>query len=202
LGTAAVLAGRPPGFAKSGSPHEAFSPAPTCRRHWRACGGVTPTNASPDKRRTGLFAPGQHRYRMRLVPKPHDVIRRGPMARPLRQARTVRRTAFVVRSNDWAGNETHFPRELAEHALAHVIAGKAKQSYRRSERWRGRAILWKRGRGIPKVPRATTSSHSRDPCDLSRNQLVHRKDGHSARRFAMRHLAGSKALNKHQRGKP
>ena len=33
---------------------------------------------------------------------------------------------------DWAGNETHFPRELAEHALAHVVGDKAEQAYRRS----------------------------------------------------------------------
>jgi integrase len=34
---------------------------------------------------------------------------------------------------DWAGNETHFPRELAEHALAHVLGDKAEQAYRRSD---------------------------------------------------------------------
>jgi integrase len=34
---------------------------------------------------------------------------------------------------DWAGNETNFPRELAEHALAHVIGDKAEQAYRRSD---------------------------------------------------------------------
>ena len=34
---------------------------------------------------------------------------------------------------DCAGNETHFPRELAEHALAHVIGDKAEQAYRRSD---------------------------------------------------------------------
>jgi integrase len=34
---------------------------------------------------------------------------------------------------DWAGNETLFPRELAEHALAHVIGDKAEQAYRRSD---------------------------------------------------------------------
>jgi integrase len=34
---------------------------------------------------------------------------------------------------DWAGNETHFPRELAEHALAHVIGDRAEQAYRRSD---------------------------------------------------------------------
>jgi integrase len=44
-------------------------------------------------------------------------------------------TAHGFRSafRDWAGNETHFPRELAEHALAHVIGDKAEQAYRRSD---------------------------------------------------------------------
>jgi hypothetical protein len=32
-----------------------------------------------------------------------------------------------------AGNETHHPRERAEHALAHVIGGKAEQACRRSD---------------------------------------------------------------------
>jgi integrase len=34
---------------------------------------------------------------------------------------------------DWAGNETGYPRELIETALAHVIGDKAKQAYRRSD---------------------------------------------------------------------
>ena len=44
-------------------------------------------------------------------------------------------TAHGFRSafRDWAGNATHFPRELAEHALAHVIGDKAEQAYRRSD---------------------------------------------------------------------
>ena len=44
-------------------------------------------------------------------------------------------TAHGFRSSfrDWAGNETHFPRELAEHALAHVIGDKAEQAYRRCD---------------------------------------------------------------------
>ena len=44
-------------------------------------------------------------------------------------------TAHGFRSSfrEWAGNETHFPRELAEHALAHVIGDKAEQAYRRSD---------------------------------------------------------------------
>jgi integrase len=39
------------------------------------------------------------------------------------------RSAF----RDWAGNETHFPREVAEAALAHVIGDKAEQAYRRGD---------------------------------------------------------------------
>jgi integrase len=34
---------------------------------------------------------------------------------------------------DWAGNETHFAREIAEGALAHVVGDKAEQAYRRGD---------------------------------------------------------------------
>jgi integrase len=53
----------------------------------------------------------------------------------LRRMRTQDATVHGFRSSfrDWAGNETHFPRELAEHALAHVIGDKAEQAYRRSD---------------------------------------------------------------------
>jgi integrase len=34
---------------------------------------------------------------------------------------------------DWAGNRTHYPRELAEHALAHTIGDRAEQAYRRDD---------------------------------------------------------------------
>jgi integrase len=39
------------------------------------------------------------------------------------------RSAF----RDWAGNETHFPREVAEAALAHVIGDAAERAYRRGD---------------------------------------------------------------------
>lgn len=44
-------------------------------------------------------------------------------------------TAHGFRSSfrDWAGNRTSFPRELAEHSLAHVIGDKAEQAYRRDD---------------------------------------------------------------------
>ncbi|MDI9848651.1 integrase arm-type DNA-binding domain-containing protein [Rhodoblastus sp. 17X3] len=47
------------------------------------------------------------------------------------------RSAF----RDWAGNETHFPRELAEAALAHVIGDKAEQAYRRGDALEKRRAL-------------------------------------------------------------
>jgi len=47
------------------------------------------------------------------------------------------RSAF----RDWAGNETHFAREVAEAALAHVIGDKAEQAYRRSDALEKRRAL-------------------------------------------------------------
>jgi integrase len=47
------------------------------------------------------------------------------------------RSAF----RDWAGNETHFARELAEAALAHVIGDAAEQAYRRSDALEKRRAL-------------------------------------------------------------
>ena len=51
----------------------------------------------------------------------------------MRDMRGKGATVHGLRSSfrDWAGNETNFPRELAEHALAHVIGDKAEQAYRR-----------------------------------------------------------------------
>lgn len=39
------------------------------------------------------------------------------------------RSAF----RDWAGDQTHFPRDVIEHALAHLIKDKAEAAYRRSD---------------------------------------------------------------------
>jgi len=47
------------------------------------------------------------------------------------------RSAF----RDWAGEETHFPREIAEAALAHVIGDKAEQAYRRGDALQKRRVL-------------------------------------------------------------
>jgi integrase len=47
------------------------------------------------------------------------------------------RSAF----RDWVGNETQFPREVAEAALAHVIGDKAEQAYRRGDALEKRRAL-------------------------------------------------------------
>jgi integrase len=44
---------------------------------------------------------------------------------------------------DWAGNETHYPREVAEAALAHVVGDKAEQAYRRGDALEKRRALMK-----------------------------------------------------------
>ena len=53
----------------------------------------------------------------------------------LRRRMNVDATVHGFRSSfrDWAGNETGYPRELIETALAHVIGDKAEQAYRRSD---------------------------------------------------------------------
>jgi len=53
----------------------------------------------------------------------------------LRRMKVAGATVHGFRSSfrDWAGNETAFPRDLAETALSHVIGDKVEQAYRRSD---------------------------------------------------------------------
>jgi integrase len=57
------------------------------------------------------------------------------MAKVLRRMQVDAATVHGFQSSfrDWAGNETHFPREIAEAALAHVIGDKAEAAYRRGD---------------------------------------------------------------------
>jgi integrase len=62
--------------------------------------------------------------------------------------RTLRRmkadgTVHGFRSSfrDWAGNETSYPRDLIETALAHIVGDKAEQAYRRSDALEKRRAL-------------------------------------------------------------
>jgi integrase len=65
------------------------------------------------------------------------------MAKVLTRVGVVGPTVHGFRSSfrDWCGNETHFPREVAEAALAHVVGDKAEQAYRRSDALEKRRAL-------------------------------------------------------------
>jgi integrase len=67
-------------------------------------------------------------------------LKRGKPLSNMALAMTLRRMQVDVTPHgfrsafrDWAGDETHFPRELAEAALAHTVGDKAEQAYRRSD---------------------------------------------------------------------
>jgi integrase len=65
------------------------------------------------------------------------------MAKVLTRVGVVGATVHGFRSSfrDWCGNEMHFPREVAEAALAHVVGDKAEQVYRRSDALEKRRAL-------------------------------------------------------------
>lgn len=75
------------------------------------------------------------------------------------QAGHVTVHGFRSTFRDWCGNRTSYPRELAEHALAHVIGDKAEQAYRRDdalERRRPMMEDWAAyAGGLPPVPDST-----------------------------------------------
>lgn len=79
--------------------------------------------------------------------KPDKPLSSMSMQMMLRRMKVPNATVHGFRSSfrDWAGNETDFPREIVETALAHVIGDKAEQAYRRSdalERRRGLMDAW------------------------------------------------------------
>ena len=65
------------------------------------------------------------------------------MATVLRRLNIADATIHGFRSSfrDWVGNETHFPREVAEAALAHVVGDAAEQAYRRGDALEKRRAL-------------------------------------------------------------
>jgi integrase len=65
------------------------------------------------------------------------------MAKVLMRLGVVGATVHGFRSafRDWAGNETNFPREVAEAALAHVVGDAAEQAYRRGDALEKRRAL-------------------------------------------------------------
>ena len=76
--------------------------------------------------------------------RPHRPLSNMSMEMVLRRmglADDITTHGFRSSFRDWAGNETHFSRELAEHALAHVIGDKAEQAYRRGNALEKRRAL-------------------------------------------------------------
>jgi integrase len=77
--------------------------------------------------RTGDFVfPGQRKNRPLSNMAMNMALRR-------MEADTITVHGFRSSFRDWAGNETSYPRDLIETALAHVIGDKAEQAYRRSD---------------------------------------------------------------------
>jgi integrase len=85
--------------------------------------------------RTGDFVfPGRHKDRPLSERAMHLALRRMKFD-------TVTVHGFRSSFRDWAGNETHYPRDLIETALAHVIADKTELAYRRGDALQKRRTL-------------------------------------------------------------
>jgi integrase len=82
---------------------------------------------------------GEHVFPGSLGGRPLSAMAMDMLLRRMGQDVTVH--GFRSSFRDWAGNETHFPRELPEHALAHVLGDKAEQAYRRSDALEKRRAL-------------------------------------------------------------
>jgi hypothetical protein len=91
--------------------------------------------AGLDEAKTGEFVFFGHRPGKLLSPATLEMV--------LHRTKVAGATVHGFRSafRDWAGNETHYPRELAEAASAHVIGDKAEQAYRRSDALEKRRTL-------------------------------------------------------------
>src|SRR5258708_18440020 len=87
-----------------------------------------------ERRSSDFVFPGQRR---------DNPLSNMAMEMMLRRMKIENATVHGFRSSfrDWAGNETGYPRELIETALAHVIGDKAEQAYRRSDALEKRRAL-------------------------------------------------------------
>jgi integrase len=75
---------------------------------------------------------GEHVFAGQQADKPMSSMAMEMMLRRMKvQGATVH--GFRSSFRDWAGNESSFPREIIEAALAHVIGDKAEQAYRRGD---------------------------------------------------------------------
>jgi integrase len=77
------------------------------------------------------------------------------MGKTLRRMGVHDATVHDFRSSfrDWCGEETNFPREIAEAALAHVTGDKAERAYRRGDALeKRRALMAEWGAFISALP--------------------------------------------------
>eukprot|EP01036_Dinobryon_divergens_P000382 gene382-475_t len=83
-------------------------------------------------------------HRLRRTPDASEMVFPGAKAdRPLsnmsmdmllrRMKRNFTTHGFRSAFRDWAGNETNYPREVAEAALAHVVGDATERAYRRQD---------------------------------------------------------------------
>jgi integrase len=82
---------------------------------------------------------GNHVFPGSVCGRPLSAMAMDMVMRRIGESVTVH--GFRSSFRDWAGNETHFPRELAEAAVAHVVGDKAEQAYRRSDALEKRRAL-------------------------------------------------------------
>ena len=88
-----------------------------------------------EKARTGEFVfPGSRGGRPLSIMAMEMVLRRMNLD-------GVTMHGFRSAFRDWAGNETHFAREVAEAALAHVSGDAAERAYRRGDALEKRRVL-------------------------------------------------------------
>ncbi|MEK8091764.1 tyrosine-type recombinase/integrase [Methylocystis sp. IM3] len=87
------------------------------------------------RRLSDYVFPGRSRGRPMSAFTFHELLKRLGLI----EATTVHGLRSTFR--DWAGNETHFPRELAEVALAHVVGDATERAYRRSDALEKRRAL-------------------------------------------------------------
>jgi hypothetical protein len=140
----------PDGSQDEGSPSRAMAGNRSCQRRvdgpgWPHEGEARASRAAIaacrcDRRKNGR---GQDRPVRLLWPTLDKPLSNMSLEMVLRRMKAQGVTVHGFRSSfrDWAGEETHFPRELCEAALAHAVGNAAEQAYRRGDALEKRRAL-------------------------------------------------------------
>jgi integrase len=75
---------------------------------------------------------GRHVFPGQKAGKPLSNMAMATLLRRM-ERKSITTHGFRSAFRDWCGNETHFPREIAEAALAHAVGDSVEQAYRRSD---------------------------------------------------------------------